>query len=153
MRWLLPAATMMAESTVKTLNRESLHRPGDGALSGCLTTPGSLDSRETDSRISILDSLAQLSRHFRTKRFAIRATANLCLQRFHHCAHLRFGRGAEFSNGFANDFRQFVRAHPLRQISVQNRQLFFFFVSQFSAAAFFKAFDRILALLRLPANY
>ena len=38
------------------------------------------------------------------------------------------------------------------QISVQNRQLFFFFFSQFSPASFFKTFDRILALLRLLAN-
>ena len=41
---------------------------------------------------------------------------------------------------------------PCGKYSVQNRQLFFFFVSQFSAAAFFETFDRILALLRLFAN-
>src|SRR6476660_5977850 len=152
MRWLLPPATMMAESMADVLNRESSHRHGDGLPSGHLTTRGRVGSSETDSRVSILDSLIQLSCHFRAKRFTIGATACLRLQRFHHRAHLRFGCGAELSNGFAHDFRQFVRAHPLWQVSVQNRQLFFFLVSQFRAAAFFKTFDGTLSLLRLLAN-
>jgi len=50
-----------------------------------------------------------LSCHFRAKRFAIGATTYLRLQRFHHAPICRFGCGAEFSNGFAHDFRQFVR--------------------------------------------
>src|SRR5215475_4214505 len=94
--------------------------------------------RFNESRKLLLD--------FRAKRLPIRATAQLRLQRFHYYTHLRFGSGAKFSNGFAHDFRQFVRAHRLRQVSVQKRQFFLLFVSQFGPAAFFETFDRILAL-------
>ncbi len=96
--------------------------------------------------------LRKLFLHFCAKRFAISATADLRLQGFHHRAHLDFGCGPKFTDRFAHDFRQFVWAHALWQISVQNRQLFFFLVRQFRAPAFFKTFDRILALLRLLAN-
>src|SRR6266550_6995646 len=141
MRWLLPPATRIAESTVKRVARLQSYIVGSSGNSASnFVTP-----------VTFL-LLRQLSCHFRAKRFAIGATAYLRLQRFHHRAHLRFGCGAEFGNGFAHDFRQFVRAHPLWQISVQNRQLLFFLVSQFSAPAFFKTFDRILPLLRLLAN-
>src|SRR4030095_15241272 len=46
----------------------------------------------------------------------------------------------------------FGSAHPLWHVGVKIRQLFSFLLSQFSAAACFKTFDRILALLRLFAN-
>src|SRR4030095_9564487 len=138
MRWLLPPATRIAESTFKRVAR----------LQGYIV--GSSENSALNFVTPVTFSLLrQLSCHFRAKRFAIGATAYLRPQRFHHRAHLRFGCGAEFSNGFAHDSRQFVRAHPLWQISVQNRQLLFFLVSQFSADAFFKTFDRILALLSL----
>src|SRR5215471_10196903 len=118
MRWLLPPATMMALSIATTLNRESSHRHEDGPPSGRLTTRGRFGSSETGSRISILDSLTQLSCHFCAERFAIDAAPYLRLQCFHHFAHLRFRCGTNLDNGFSHEFRHFVRTHRLWQIAV-----------------------------------
>src|SRR5207245_8400376 len=126
MRWLLPPATMRALSI--KLKRRLLFTL----------------QRFNESR--------KLFLHFCTQRFAIRAATYLRLQCFHHYAHLPFRRGASLGNCLLHDLCQFVCADRLRQITVQNRQLFFFFFCQFGAPALFKTLDRIVALLRLFAN-
>jgi hypothetical protein len=100
---------------------------------------------------SMFSSL-QLLLHLGAQRFPVHATGDFRLQPLHYGTHLRFGCGADFGDGFAHDLCQLICIHRLWQICVQDRQLFSFLFGKFRAAAFFKALDRILALLRLLAN-
>src|SRR5881409_1171772 len=66
---------------------------------------------------------------------------------------LRFRCRADFDDGFPHNSCHLACAHSLRQIPVQDRQLFFFLVSEVGAAAFLEALDGMLALLCLLANH
>src|SRR5437867_9398462 len=103
--------------------------------------------------IALSMELGELLLHFGAERFAIGAARDLCLHCFHDRAHLRFGAGADFGNRLPHNFRNFVGAHSLRQIRLQDRQLLFFFRRQLGAPAFLKTFDRILTLLHLFTNH
>src|SRR6266436_2896086 len=103
--------------------------------------------------IALSMELGELLLHFRAQCLAVCATGHFRLQSFHDRAHLRFRTGADFGNRLPHNFRNFVGAHSLRQIRLQDRQLLFFSGRQLGPPAFLKTFDRILTLLHLFTNH
>src|SRR5947209_1395083 len=146
-RWLLPAATMMALSMKKG---ENAQRP----------TP---NAQRRMQRLLIRDSAfgvgrsafssSQLLLHFRAQHLSICSSRDLHLQRFHHGAHLRLRGRAHFRNRLAHERRQFFRAQSFRQIRIENLQLRLFLRSQRGPSALLETLNRILALFHLFTNY